>query len=70
MPVSFAYAYLLHSDIDREEQEKYLYLSLCGNMGYLFVTVRPQDRLITVKRRKGDYSLFLELSNTLKDVLS
>jgi len=53
MPVSFAYAYArpLHSDIDREEQEKYPFLSLCGNTSYSLVTARaPQDRLITVKR--------------------
>ena len=54
MPVSFAFAFayarLLHSVIDREEEEKHPFLSLCGNTGYSLVTARaPQDRLITVK---------------------
>jgi len=73
MPVSFTYAYArpLHSDMDREEQEKYPFLMLCGKMGYSLMTARaPQDRLITVKKRNGDYASFSELSNTLKNVLS
>ena len=46
---AFAYARLLHSVIDREEEEKYPFLSLCGNTGYSLVTVCPHDQLITVK---------------------
>ena len=60
MPVSFAFAYArpLHSDIDREEQEKYPFLSLCENMGYSLVTMRAPridwsqwkgDRVITLR---------------------
>ena len=30
----------------------------------------PQDRSVTVKRRKGDYALFSVLSNILQKVLS
>ena len=42
MPVSFAFAYArpLHSIIDREEEEKYPFLSLCGNTGYSLMTAR------------------------------
>ena len=40
MPVNFvfAYAHPLHSIIDREEKEKYPFLSLYGNTGYSLMT--------------------------------
>jgi len=69
MPVSFAFAYarLLHSDIDREEQEKHPFLSQCRDMGYSPVTARTPG---SIDHSEGNYASFSELSNTLKNVLS
>ena len=33
-------------------------------------SVHPQDQLVTVKQRNGDYASFSELSNILQNVLS
>jgi len=61
---------LLHSIIDRGEYEKYLFLPVYGNTENPPMTVRPQDRLVTVKRWKGNYTLFSVLSNNLQNNLS
>ena len=69
MPVSFAFAYArpLHRVIDREEQEKYPVLLLCGNTGYSLVAARPPRKWIDhSEKAKGRRFV----SNTLKNVLS
>jgi len=61
----------LHGVIDRGEHEKYLFLPLYGNTeNSLLTACTPQDRLVTVKRQKGDYASFPVLSNILQNVLS
>jgi len=72
MPVTFVFTYarLLHSVIDRGEHKKYLFLPLYGNTEYLLMTACPHDQLVTVKRQKGNYASFSELSNILQNVLS
>jgi len=55
MPVSFVYVYAcqLHSDIDREEQQKYPFLLLCGNTGYSLVTVHALGSIDHSEKVKG-----------------
>jgi len=58
---------LLHSAIDREEHEKYLFLPLYENTENPLVTACA-PRIDT--RRKGDYASFLVLFNILLNVFS
>jgi len=61
----------LHSAIDRGEHKKYLFLyNPIWKYGKSTRDSAPQDRLVTVKRQKGDYALFSVLSNILQNVLS
>ena len=55
MPVSFAFAYAhpMHSVIDREEQEKYPFLLLCGNTGYSLVMARAPGSIDHSEKAKG-----------------
>ena len=60
----------LHSIIDKGKHEKYLFLPLYANTENSLVpasaTRIEQDWLLTVKRQKGDYASFSELSNIFK----
>ena len=60
----------LHSVLDREEQEKYLFFCYVEIQKiHLWWCVRPGS-ISHSKRQKGDYASFSELSNILKNVLS
>ena len=62
---------LLHSAIDRGEDEKYLFLPLYGNTEkFTRDSAHPQDRLVAVKKRKSDYASCSVLSNNLQNDLS
>jgi len=56
-----------HSAIDRGEHDKYLFLSLYGNTEIHSWQRAPQDRLVTVKRQKGNYALFSVLSKNFAE---
>ena len=57
----------LHSAIDRGEYEKHLFLPLHVYGKSTCDSLYPQDRLVTVKRQKGDYASFSVLSNNLQN---
>jgi len=60
----------LHSAIDRGEHEKYILALLATIWKYGKQCVRPQDRLVKVKKRKSDYTSCSVLSNNLQNDLS
>jgi len=51
---------LLHSTMDRGENEKYLFFPLYGGMENPLMTVHPQDWLVTMKKGKSDYTLRIQ----------
>jgi len=55
----------LHSTIDRGENEKDLFLPLYGGMENPLMTAQPQDRSVTVKKGKSDYTLQVQCCLTI-----
>jgi len=59
-----------HSIIDREGMKVFLLATIRKYGRFARDSAYPYDRLVTVKRQKGNYASFLVLPNILQNIFS